>query len=144
MQRKIRQSMGSIGHARQIKESFGPIYVYYGFRNQHKDFLFEKELREFETDGTIARLRLAESRGDDSPKVYVQDLIKNDSAQLFDLIVNKDAAVYICGDAKGMAKGVQDALAEMLVEHQKVDAAEANKILIEWISSKKYLRDLWA
>ncbi|KAG1048724.1 hypothetical protein G6F43_008906 [Rhizopus delemar] len=144
MQRKIRQSMGSIGHARQIKESFGPIYVYYGFRNQHKDFLFEKELREFETDGTITRLRLAESRGDDSPKVYVQDLIKNDSAQLFDLIVNKDAAIYICGDAKGMAKGVQDALAEMLVEHQKVDTVEANKILIEWISSKKYLRDLWA
>lgn len=142
MQRKIRQSMGSIGHARQIKESFGPIYVYYGFRNQHKDFLFEKELREFETDGTITRLRLAESRGDDSPKVYVQDLIKNDSAQLFDLIVNKDAAIYICGDAKGMAKGVQDALAEMLVEHQKVDTVEANKILIEWISSKKYLRDL--
>lgn len=144
-QRNIRLSMGGIGHqpSRQIKEAFGPIYVYYGFRNRSKDFLFEKELREFEADGTITHLALAESRASDgSPKVYVQDLIRRDSAQLYDLIINKDAAIYICGDAKGMAKGVQDALADILVEHQKVDVVEANKILISWIASKKYLRDL--
>ncbi|KAL9546228.1 hypothetical protein MBANPS3_006765 [Mucor bainieri] len=145
-QRNIRLSMGGIGHqpTQQIRDQFGPIYVYYGFRDKNKDFLFEKEIREFESDGTISLLRIAESRAADGPKVYVQDLIKEDSAQLYDLIVNKDAAIYICGDAKGMAKGVQDALAEMLVEHQKMDLLEANKTLVDWISSKKYLRDLWA
>lgn len=146
-QRKIRLSMGGVGHqpARQINEAFGPTYVYYGFRNKSKDFLFEKEIREFEKDGTITQLAIAESRAEDgSPKTYVQDLIKCDSGKLFDLIVNKDAAIYICGDAKGMAKGVQDALAEMLVEHQKVDLLEANKTLMSWIASRKYLRDLWA
>lgn len=142
-QRKIRTSMGGIGHqpARQIQASFGPIFVYYGFRDQSKDFLFEKELKEFEKDGTITHLALAESRKEET-KVYVQDLIKRDSDKLFDLIVNKDAAIYICGDAKGMAKGVQDALAEVLVQHQNIDLLEANKTLIGWIASKKYLRDL--
>lgn len=143
-QRNIRLSMGGIGHqpTQQIRDSFGPTYVYYGFREKSKDFLFEKEISEFEADGTISHLRIAESRATDAPKVYVQDLIKEDSAKLYELIVNKDAAIYICGDAKGMAKGVQDALAEMLVEHQKIDLLEANKTLVGWISSKKYLRDL--
>ncbi|GAN07784.1 methionine synthase reductase [Mucor ambiguus] len=145
-QRNIRLSMGGIGHqpTQQIRDQFGPIYVYYGFRDKNKDFLFEKEIREFEKDGTISLLRIAESRAADGPKVYVQDLIKEDSSKLYDLIVNKDAAIYICGDAKGMAKGVQDALAEMLAEHEKIDLLEANKTLVNWISSKKYLRDLWA
>lgn len=143
-QRNIRLSMGGIGHqpTQQIRDAFGPTYVYYGFREKSKDFLFEKEISEFEADGTISHLRIAESRAADAPKVYVQDLIKEDSAKLYELIVNKDAAIYICGDAKGMAKGVQDALAEMLVEHQKIDLLEANKTLVGWISSKKYLRDL--
>ena len=72
----------------------------------------------------------------------MQDLIKRDSDKLYDPIVNKDAAIYICGDAKGMAKGVQDALVEMLVQHHNVNPMQANKILIDWISTRKYLRDL--
>jgi methionine synthase reductase len=142
-QRKIRTSMGGVGHPNQVKEQFGPISLYYGFRDKHKDYLFEKEIKEFQKDGTITHLAIAESRpADASPKSYVQDLIKRDAPQLYELIVEKDAAIYICGDAKGMAKGVQDALAEMLVEYQKVDLLEANKILVGWISTKKYLRDL--
>ncbi len=104
--------------------------------------MFEKDIREFEKDGTITHLALAESRAEDQPRTYVQDLIKRDSNKLYDLIINKDAAIYICGDAKGMAKGVQDALAEMLVENQKIDLLEANKTLMSWVATKKYLRDL--
>lgn len=141
-QYKIRSSMGFVGHPGQFKEQFGPVYVYYGFRDKHKDFLFEKELIEFQKDGTITHLAIAESRPANGNKVYVQDLIRRDAAKLYELMVEKDAAIYICGDAKGMAKGVQDALADMLVEHQKVDVLEANKILVSWITSKKYLRDL--
>ncbi|KAI7904365.1 uncharacterized protein BX663DRAFT_550745 [Cokeromyces recurvatus] len=153
-QRHIRLSMGNVvgaSSSQHILADFGPIYVYYGFRNRHKDFLFKKELEEFVQDKTITHLALAESRPDvddevrnSQLKVYVQDLMKRDSERLYDLIVNQDAAIYVCGDAKGMAKGVQDALAEMLVEHQKIDLVEANKILVNWISEKKYLRDLWA
>ena len=144
-QRSIRLSMGGIGHQprRQILDAFGPIHVYYGFRDKTKDFLFEKEITEFEKEGVITKLNIAESRAQDgSPKTYVQDLIRRDAATLFDLIINKDAAIYICGDAKGMAKGVQDALADMLVQHQGVDLLEANKTLMSWIATKKYLRDL--
>ncbi|KAI8143276.1 hypothetical protein BJV82DRAFT_578975 [Fennellomyces sp. T-0311] len=142
---KIRKSMGGIGThpSRDIKKEFGSVWVYYGFRERAKDYLFEHELEEFVKDGTISHLGLAVSR-DQQNKTYVQDLIRKDSARLYDLIVNQDAAIYVCGDAKGMAKGVQDALVEMLGQHQQLDAVAANKLLIDWMGSRKYLRDLWA
>ncbi|KAI7881395.1 riboflavin synthase domain-like protein [Lichtheimia hyalospora FSU 10163] len=144
-QRDIRNSMGGVGvhPSRDIQYEFGPIWVYYGFREQAKDYLFEQELKSLEKDGTITQLRLAASR-EQSGKVYVQDLLRQDTARLYDLIINQDAAIYVCGDAKGMAKGVNDVLADLLVQHHQVDIVQANKLLVEWMQSRKYLRDLWA
>lgn len=45
-------------------------------------------------------------------------------------------------DAQGMAKGVNDALVDILVEHGKIQKSDALKILTQWISDKRYLRDL--
>ncbi|KAI9322855.1 hypothetical protein BX666DRAFT_1898968 [Dichotomocladium elegans] len=145
-QRRIRKSMGGVGvnPARDLAAEFGPIWVYYGFRERAKDFLFEQELKQFKEDKTITHLGLAVSREAGEGKTYVQDLIRQDAAELHDLIINKDAAIYVCGDAKGMAKGVNDALAEMLCEYEKIEPLAANKMLVEWMGSRKYLRDLWA
>ncbi|KAG2219979.1 hypothetical protein INT45_001878 [Circinella minor] len=145
-QLRIRKSMGGVGThpSRDIKKEFGDIWVYYGFRERAKDYLFEQELEEFVKDGTITNLRLAISRDEPENKTYVQDLIRKDLDKLYELIVNQDAACYVCGDAKGMAKGVNDALVEMLVQHHQLDVVAANKLLIEWMGSRKYLRDLWA
>jgi methionine synthase reductase len=41
-----------------------------------------------------------------------------------------------------MAKGINDALADILVEHGKIQKPDALKILAQWISDKRYLRDL--
>jgi sulfite reductase alpha subunit-like flavoprotein len=47
-------------------------------------------------------------------KIYVQDLIDEDGRILGDLILHKSAYVYICGDAKNMAKEVEDRLCDIL------------------------------
>ncbi|KAF7727581.1 hypothetical protein EC973_007342 [Apophysomyces ossiformis] len=142
-QRRIRKMMGGVGThpSRDIEKEFGDIWVYYGFRERNKDYLFEEELETFAKDGTIKKLALAVSRGTEK-KTYVQDLLRTDAKELYDLIVNKDAAIYVCGDAKGMAKGVQDVLVDMLCEYGQLDKLEANKRLIEWMGNHKYLRDL--
>ncbi|ORZ01391.1 hypothetical protein BCR43DRAFT_522243 [Syncephalastrum racemosum] len=144
-QRKIREQMGGVGlnPLRDIRNEFGPIWVYYGFRDTQKDYLFEHELEELAQDKTITQLHLAVSRATDQ-KVYVQDLLRRDTGALYDLIVKQDAAVYVCGDAKGMAKGVQDALVDMLAQHEGLEPVAANQKLMEWTGSRKYLRDLWA
>ena len=47
-------------------------------------------------------------------KTYVQDLIDEDKAILEALILHKSAYVYICGDAKSMAKEVEAQLCDIL------------------------------
>ncbi|KAI8337284.1 hypothetical protein BC941DRAFT_397347 [Chlamydoabsidia padenii] len=146
-QRLIRQRMGGIGAhpSRDIAKEFGPIHVYDGCRDRTKDYLFGHEWDAFVKDGTVKSVRLAVSRQDINNKVYVQDLIKQDGDTLYDLIMNQDAAIYVCGDAKGMAKGVNDALVDLLCQHDsQLDVLIANKKLMEWMGTGKYLRDLWA
>ncbi|KAI8093114.1 uncharacterized protein BX664DRAFT_357588 [Halteromyces radiatus] len=146
-QRLIRQKMGGVGSHpnRDILKEFGSIHVYDGCRDRSKDYLFEEEWDAFVKDGTATSVKLAISRPQDiSNKMYVQDLMKQDGAFLYDLIVNKDAAIYVCGDAKGMAKGVNDCLVDILGQYEQMDALAANKKLMEWMTTGKYLRDLWA
>jgi methionine synthase reductase len=45
-------------------------------------------------------------------------------------------------DAKGMATGVHEALADMLMEYEKMEKMEAIRTLTTWITEKRYLRDL--
>lgn len=41
-----------------------------------------------------------------------------------------------------MAKGVNDTLADILVEHGKTQKSDALKLLGQWMNEKRYLRDL--
>lgn len=50
--------------------------------------------------------------------------------------------VLLNSDAKGMATGVHEALAEMLVEYGNMEKMEAIRTLTTWITEKRYLRDL--
>ena len=55
----------------------------------------------------------------DSPR-YVQDNIRAFSAEIFRLIHEKQAVVYVCGDAKNMAKDVNTAFEDLVMkEHGK-------------------------
>jgi hypothetical protein len=56
----------------------------------------------------------ASGSADSSGKTYVQQLIDDDSQTLADLILNRKAYIYVCGDAKHMAKEVEARLCELL------------------------------
>lgn len=51
-----------------------------------------------------------------SGKVYVQDLLREAKDELAPLILEKRAYIYICGDAKSMARSVEETLVKMLAE----------------------------
>merc|ERR1712054_690860 len=63
------------------------------------------------------------------------DLISKNASYLSDLILNQNAHVYICGDAKAMAPAVQKTFEKML---------GGPEVVKEMISSGRYCQDVWA
>ena len=66
---------------------------------------------------------------DQDTKVYVQHRMQEQSAAIYEWIDQKKAIVYICGDAKKMAKDVQVTLKEILMKHKKISELEAKNYL---------------
>lgn len=112
-------------------DDWADIWLFYGCRNEH-DYLYNEEWPEYaaELEGKL-HIEVAQSRTQ-AKKVYVQDLIWENRAALAPLILEKRAYVYICGDAKGMAKSVEEMLVKMLGEKSTSgDGAKELKLLKE-------------
>jgi len=111
--------------ARKAKEKDGPdalkdwgtITLFYGCRRPDVDYLYSEEWEAFqkELDGKF-QIHTAFSRVQGKPKVYVQNLISDQRALVKESLVDKKGYAYICGDAKNMAKDVEELLKEILGE----------------------------
>nr|WP_314481242.1 sulfite reductase flavoprotein subunit alpha [uncultured Pseudomonas sp.] len=87
-------------------------WLLFGERNRDHDLLCGEQLQGWLASGDLARLDLAFSR-DQAEKIYVQDVLLQ-QAELFKRWVADGAYVYVCGSLRGMAAGVDAALAGML------------------------------
>lgn len=75
---------------------------------------------------------------------YVQDNIQLHSKQVARLLLQENGYIYVCGDAKNMAKDVNDTLVEIIMKEVGVDKLEAMKSLATLKEEKRYLQDIWA
>ena len=65
-------------------------------------------------------------------------------AQVWKLIDERNANVYICGDANHMEKDVMAALLEIFQQHGSAkDAAEAQAYMDKLSSTKRLQKDTW-
>ncbi len=120
----------------------GESMLFFGCRDPLQDFLYEDEMRAFEAAG-ITRLFSAFSREPGKPKTYVQEAIKNHSADVWRLLQH-EAVVFVCGEASRMAPDVRRAFAEVFQEHTATTAADAEAWLRGLVASHRYLEDIWA
>lgn len=133
--------------------AFGETWLYFGCRHEGKDFLFREELEGFASNGTLNHLKVCFSR--DSEEVeeegaqstarprYVQHNLLLDSEAITSVLLEKRGCIYVCGDAKNMAKDVNDTLMEMIKTQLQVDQLEAMKTLATLREEKRYLQDIW-
>ncbi len=121
--------------------SVGPSWLFFGDQHEATDFLYRDQLAAMQADGTLKHLSLAWSRDGDN-KVYVQDLMRQNAAELFAWLED-GGHFYICGDASRMAGDVDLALRDIIAEHGQRDKAGVQAYLDQMIDEHRYQRDVY-
>ena len=81
----------------------GKLELYFGCREEAKDYLYKDTLEAATAGGALGRLVTAFSR-EQEEKVYVQDRLKEDGARVATLLLKEGGRVYVCGDGGAMFK----------------------------------------
>ena len=128
-------------HDRARTGATGENWLFFGDRHEATDFLYRDELTEMNESGVLTRLDLAFSR-DQEEKVYVQDRMRANAAELWDWI-HRGAHVYVCGDAEKMAVDVDDALREIVAEQGRMSPHMAESYVAALAADERYVRDVY-
>lgn len=98
-------------------------WLLFGERSGAHDFHYSEDIHAWERSGYIERIDMAFSR-DQAMTRYVQHLVRENAEGLRDWF-EQGAAVYVCGSSRGMAPGVDAALAE-IVGRESLDVMAAD------------------
>jgi cytochrome P450 / NADPH-cytochrome P450 reductase len=129
--------------------------LFFGCRTSDDDYLYEDELSRYEADGVV-KVDAVFSREGNPQRRYVQDAIIQRSDEVWDLIANKRANIYVCGNANTMAPGVRTALIQVFrmnsselrasASHEQLQepaSTDGNNWLAGLRAEGRFLEDIW-
>lgn len=121
----------------------GPTILFFGCRNSQQDFLYKDEWPElFATLGEGSRIVTAFSR--ETPhKVYVQHRLQENGQEMWDLL-QKGAYVYVCGDAKNMARDVTQTFVNFAIQFGGQSEDKAHEYIKNLRNTGRYQEDVWS
>jgi len=128
-------------HERMATKASGRNWLFFGHRHSNYDFFYEDELAGMKAAGVLTRLSLAWSR-DGSEKFYVQDRMREVGRDLWAWLA-EGAHIYVCGDAKHMAKDVEGAWVEIVAAHGARTTDEAIAFVANLKKSGRYHQDVY-
>ena len=121
----------------------GAVRLYFGCRRSGVDYLYREEFEAAEKAGAITALRTAFSREAGQPKVYVQQRLQEDAAELYTLMAEQRAHVYICGGT-AMGREVQKLLTDLHVSKGGKTEAEAAREMQRMAQAGRLVTELWS
>jgi sulfite reductase (NADPH) flavoprotein alpha-component len=128
---------------RSLEGATGRHWLFFGEQHRATDFLYGNELLEYQKNGKLHRLDLAFSR-DQPDKIYVQNRMLENARELWSWL-QKGAYFYVCGDAKRMAKDVNQTLITIAQKEGGMSPEAAadyvNTTLMR--TEGRYLRDVY-
>src|SRR5205814_5272882 len=126
-------------HERMASKAPGRNWLFFGHQRRDCDFFYEDELAGMKAAGTLTRLSLAWSR-DGAEKFYVQDRMREVGRELWAWLAD-GAHVYVCGDAKRMAKDVERALVDIVAPFGARSTDEAVSFVGELKNKVRFQQD---
>ncbi|KAF2836830.1 sulfite reductase flavo protein alpha-component [Patellaria atrata CBS 101060] len=135
----------------------GPNLLFFGNRNRAADFFFQDEWTyladqwtrwptsitpEIQSKLPALAVFTAFSR-DQRHKIYVQDLLVEQSALVYDHLVNRQGIVFICGSSGKMPTSVKDALVKVLEKEGEMERMAAEGYLAGLEKGGRIRQDTW-
>jgi sulfite reductase (NADPH) flavoprotein alpha-component len=119
----------------------GRNWLFFGHQRSDCDFFYADELNAMKISGLLTRLSLAWSRDGDK-KFYVQDRMREVGRELWTWLA-EGASVYICGDAKRMARDVERALVDIVAQFGARSTDEAVSFVGELKKKGRFQQDVY-
>lgn len=119
----------------------GKNWLFFGDQKAATDFLYQDELKAFQSEGVLHRFHTAFSR-DQAQKIYVQDRMQEQASELWKWLED-GASFYVCGDAKRMAKDVDKTLHQIVSEQGGMTQDQAKAYVENMKKEKRYQRDVY-
>ena len=126
---------------REATAAPGKNWLFFGDQKRACDFLYHDQIIEWTQKGFLTRLDTAFSR-DQEEKIYVQTRMLQAASELWQWLED-GAHFYVCGDAKRMAKDVDEALHSIIQTAGGKSADEAAAYVTQMKKDKRYARDVY-
>lgn len=121
---------------RDKSENVGKDWLFFGDQHHAFDYIYGEELEKYKLKYGL-RISTAFSR-DQEQKIYVQDRMKEQADEIFEWLEN-GAYFYVCGDARKMAKDVDETLQQIIQAHGKDPITYIKQLKEE----QRYSRDVY-
>uniref|UniRef100_A0A0K8RSJ7 NADPH--cytochrome P450 reductase n=1 Tax=Crotalus horridus TaxID=35024 RepID=A0A0K8RSJ7_CROHD len=131
------------GWLKQQGKEVGETVLYFGCRHEKEDYIYKEELAKFVKEGALTQLNVAFSR-DQPEKIYVQHLLKKNKEHVWKLINEGNCHIYVCGDARNMARDVQNTFYEIVAEYGKMNQQQAVDYVKKLMTKGRYSLDVWS
>ena len=118
-----------------------PAALFFGCRSE-AEYIYKTELEAAAMTGTLELMSVAYSRAGPE-KVYVQHKLWESRAAVWEML-KAGGYVYVCGDARNMAKDVDRTLVRIVQEVGEHSYDSALAFVQGLTESDRYLQDVWA
>ncbi|XP_046279957.1 nitric oxide synthase, inducible isoform X2 [Marmota monax] len=121
----------------------GHMTLVFGCRHPEEDHLYREEMLEMARKGVLHEVHTAYSRLPGKPKVYVQDILRQQLAgEVLRVLHESPGHLYVCGDVR-MAQDVAHTLKQLVAAKLSLSEEQVEDFFFQLKSQKRYHEDVF-
>nr|XP_040126462.1 nitric oxide synthase, inducible [Ictidomys tridecemlineatus] len=121
----------------------GHMTLVFGCRHPEEDHLYREEMLEMARKGVLHEVHTAYSRLPGKPKVYVQDILRQQLAgEVLRVLHESPGHLYVCGDVR-MARDVAHTLKQLVAAKLSLSEEQVEDYFFQLKSQKRYHEDVF-